>query len=233
MMRLLFIISCLSFHIIYGDDAAPAPYQQKVYTLCLDIHQVTMKDMTWDSGSTSKWAKTEGIVYVYDPEAAKETFKSLTFPINTIEAESDDASLTLPTEFTFSDDEQTIGCWNEPDFHELNIRFKLYQLYHTALKAVSIVEIPSIASHKESTEITLNTLPYQYSDANIQILYTLRWETQYITVSSPLIKPTISIIPVSPPVSAESAFESDEITDQLMKGIYILYRPSLHRLYCL
>ena len=129
---------------------------------------------------------------------------------------------SLPTEFKFNGDDKKVGCWIEPDFHELNIRFKLYQFYHTALKAVTIITTPSIESKSQQATIALNTLPYQYSEANINIQYELKWFKKKLSEATadgkkygaPPVPPT-PISPVQPPVDADAINDVEKMFDSV------------------
>eukprot|EP01084_Bolivina_argentea_P182524 315082_1 len=102
-------------------------------TLCLDLDSITLTDIEWSSGSDSKWAQTKGIFYVYSKDGdSSGSYKFTEFPIYQHQV---DINQSLPTIFAFEGEEQTIGCWTKPTFKSLKVRFKIYQYYHTALKA--------------------------------------------------------------------------------------------------
>merc|ERR1712129_188742 len=86
---------------------------------------------------------------------------------------------------------------------ELSIRFKVYQFYHTAMKATSIATVPSETS---TINMTLTTLPYQYSDVTVTVLLTFR----YVKVNQTS-KENAVIAPMS-----DVAFDSDDIVEAIM-----------------
>merc|ERR1712129_482178 len=98
----------------------------------------------------------------------------------------------------------TVGCWTDAEFEELSIRFKVYQFYHTAMKATSIATVPSETS---TVNMTLTTLPYQYSDVTVTVLLTFR----YVKVNSTLTGVDAVIAPMN-----DVAFDSDDIVEEIM-----------------
>merc|ERR1712129_540510 len=101
------------------------------------------------------------------------------------------------------DNEATVGCWTDADFEELSIRFKVYQFYHTAMKATSIVTVPSETS---TINMALTTLPYQYSDVTVTVLLTFR----YVKLNQTFEENAV-IAPMS-----DGAFDSDDIVGEIM-----------------
>merc|ERR1712228_324626 len=133
--------------------------------LCLDLNKITLNGAPWPSRMNSKESGTKGIFYVYNAEDSLNTFKSFTFPMTE----------SWPTSFTFGSDESSVGCWDDAHFADLNIQFKVYQFYHTALKAVSSISVPNNTTR---FNLALNALPYQYSNVNVTVECTFKWSEE-------------------------------------------------------
>ena len=191
---MLVLIKLLLFTITTAQNSnqsqTAVPSTTDEYTPCLNLNRISLNGTAWPS--RMRFSKTEGIFYVYNADDALNTFKSLSFPI----------SKSWPISLSFNDDESSVGCWTGADFSELNIRFKVYQFYHTAMKAVSILQIPNKTASETTFNMTLNTLPYEYSDVSVTVEFTLKWTQQTVDDdASPIIY---------------SEFDSDEITNEMM-----------------
>eukprot|EP01084_Bolivina_argentea_P054491 99927_1 len=225
-MRLLFVFTILLFAFTTNGDNNESPTLE-LDKLCLKLNSISIDGITF-TNPQMKWAQTEGIFYVYDPSNSMNTFKSLTFPILPAQpSNTDDSNSEQPSTFTFTNDESTVGCWIEPNFDQLNIRFKLYQFYHTALKAQSVISIPLDKTSKKDniqtstgSTITLNTLPYEYQDATVSVDIALQWVNEAEIDLSPPISPIgPPIPPVKPPIEMYDAgndFDSDELTNNII-----------------
>eukprot|EP01084_Bolivina_argentea_P045568 83887_1 len=212
-MDLLFVFTIIIINLANATDKDEIELKK----LCLKINSISIDGVGFTKPQM-KWAQTEGIFYVYNPSDSMDTFKSLKFPIvaESTSKKTDESNSATPTifTFTFTGDDSIVGCWIDPNFNSLNIRFKLYEFYHTALKAVSVISTDDIDIKKQI--ITLNTLPYQYKDANVNVDITLEWLKTQIGLAAP---PPISPIgppgqPGQPPISLY--FDSEELTNDII-----------------
>merc|ERR1711971_415888 len=101
-----------------------------------------------------------------------------------------------------------VGCWTEPQFEELLVRFKVYQYYHVALKAASSVLIPVISKGPATQRITLGTLGGEMHDVEVEVELTLSWsKVKDHGLSAPIT-----------PMEPVKSFDSDEITDAMIRA---------------
>eukprot|EP01083_Nonionella_stella_P004738 13773_1 len=184
------------------------PTEATVPSLCLDVNRITLTGIPYNS--QLKFANTQGIFYVYDPLDSFATFKQFRFPII-----PDTMEKSVPTQFNFKDDASTVFCWTNPAFMSLNVRFKVYSFYHTAMKAVSEVSIPLKEAAPKTVSLELSTLPYQYGNATVSVNFTFAWNTNEQVLVKVHDAPPIP--PVQPPVGkvdAEAAM--DLMTDNII-----------------
>jgi len=114
---------------------------------------------------------------------SSETVKDIKSVAKELKSDVKSFKLSLP------ESNPRMGCWIEPLFHELSIRFKVNQLYHTALKAVSSVLVPALSKGPASQRITLQTLPGQLTGVKVEIELTLSWSTRHVELSAPITDP--------------------------------------------
>ena len=187
---------------------------KEVYQLCLYLNSITIDDPNPISTLQDADNDATGIFYVYS-QSTEDTFQSLEFPITPqIEKDIETAAKTVSKELKMLKlpMDARVGCWDEPQFHELMVRFKVYQLYHTALKAVSSVLVPAIGKGPATQQISLETLAGQMHGVQVEVELTLSWSKHHVELSAP-ITPLKPIWPI----------DSDEVTNAMVvqdHGIY-------------
>lgn len=178
------------------------------FQLCLDVTSLTISNITMSS-APSKSADTQGILYAYAPDDTS-TFQSRTFDISSLQMSFDAA-------------DSLIGCWTEPLFHELNLKFKVHEFYHTALKAECTLPTPPIAAGSASDSVTLQTLPYEYNKAVVSVDYTWRWTRGVASDTTSAASSAMSAMAMG--------MDSDEATDSIMrvpdKDVLVVAEPGL------
>jgi len=218
MNYLRFLLSLLPILPIWiavsAQTQTPSP---KTHDLCLHINSISIEDLNPTSLLKDVESASTAIIYAYNTIAGESSFKSLELPIISKETEDEiekDIEKGLETAakegekfiMKLPEMDPLVGCWEMPKFNELNLRFKIYQYYHTAMKAVSSVLIPAISKGPATQMISLKTLEGEMRDIKVEMQVTLSWMKHHVELHAP-------ITPLKP---IDKPFDSEEITDNMM-----------------